>query len=290
MVAIGTTNGRRGTEQSMNVHDTERLASLVAGGGLVAASLLQSGWRRWALALSGAGMVYRGWTGFCHLYSLLGVNTREEPNPLVAVKASEGYKVTKSITIHRPAEELFRFWRDVENLPQVMNHLVSVRRTGDNRSRWEAKAILGSTVAWDAEIYNERANELIAWRSLAGSDVDTAGSVHFRRRADGGTDLEISLKYNPPAGKAGATIAGILGEGLEEKLEEDLEQFKRAMESGDAFSQTPAGGVAAHRPAEEALHPPTATRQAGVAPAAGVGEIIQPPVITPAGGNAGETL
>ena len=113
-----------------------------------------------------------------------------------------------------------------------MRHLESVTEEG-NRSHWVAKAPLGTSVSWDAEIITERANELIGWRSLPGSTVDTAGSVHFQSAAGGrGTEVRVELKYDPPAGKVGATLAECLGEAPEQQIEEDLTTFKRMMEAG----------------------------------------------------------
>src|SRR4051812_22284164 len=79
-------------------------------------------------------------------------------------------QVKKSIIINRSPEELYRFWRDFENLPRFMNHLESVRVLDDKRSHWVAKAPAGTSVEWDAEIIEDRPGELIAWRSLAGSE------------------------------------------------------------------------------------------------------------------------
>src|SRR5204863_253780 len=79
----------------------------------------------------------------------------------------------------RPREELFRFWRHFQNLPQVMSHLESVSTTGPNLYHWVARGPMGLRVEWDAEVHTDRINELISWRSVAGSEVDTAGSVHF---------------------------------------------------------------------------------------------------------------
>jgi uncharacterized membrane protein len=139
------------------------------------------------------------------------------------------------MVVERPAADLYRFWRRLENLPQVMRHLKSVRSIDGQHSRWVAEGALGKDLEWDGEIINERQDEMIAWRSLPNGDIDTAGSVHFRPLAGGrGTEVVVSIKYNPPAGKMGAQIASLLGEGLEEKLETDLATFKQVMETGMA--------------------------------------------------------
>ncbi|WP_406696340.1 SRPBCC family protein [Singulisphaera sp. Ch08] len=103
--------------------------------------------------------------------------------------------VTGSITINRPAEELYRFWRNFENLPRIMTHLESVQVTGDRRSHWKAKAPVGSTVEWDAEITEDRPNELIAWRSLEGADVENSGAVRFVPAPGGrGTEVHVEMR------------------------------------------------------------------------------------------------
>jgi uncharacterized membrane protein len=165
------------------------------------------------------------------MYQSLGVNTAEH-NPATAVPAQQGFKVERTITVNRSPEELYKFWRRLENLPQVMQHLKYVETTDHEHSHWKAEGAFGSDVEWDAEILNERENEMIAWRSLPGGDVDTAGSIHFRPIGNKGTEVTLSMKYNPPAGKVGAHIASLFGEGLEEKLDEDLCRFKEVMETG----------------------------------------------------------
>ena len=221
----------------MNVGQTERWASALAGGALAIYGLTRRTWGGVVLALVGGTLIYRGSTGHCHMYDMLGVNTAGTgtDNPLVSVPAGKGIKVEKSVEINRPPEELYRFWRNFENLPRFMNHLESVRVTGEGRSHWVAKAPAGKTVEWDAEINNEKENELIAWRSLEGADVDNAGSVRFEPSADGrSTTVRVTLKYDPPAGRLGSLIAKLFGEEPSQQIEEDLERFKQVMETGQA--------------------------------------------------------
>ena len=82
--------------------------------------------------------------------------------------------------INRPVEQLYHFWRNLENIPQFMHHLESVERITDTLSRWRAKGPAGTVVEWNAEIINEVRNKLIGWRSIEGSDVISAGSVRFQ--------------------------------------------------------------------------------------------------------------
>ncbi|MGN6552415.1 MAG: SRPBCC family protein [Verrucomicrobiota bacterium] len=152
--------------------------------------------------------------------------------------------VTRTITVDRSPEELFRFWRNFENLPRFMTHLKSVEIKTDQRSHWVVKGPAGKNVEWDAEIVNERPNQLIAWRSCEGADVDHGGSVRFEPATGGrGTVIKVELRYSPPAGTMGATIAKLLGESPQKQIAVELGRFKQLMETGE-IAQTegqPAG-------------------------------------------------
>ena len=222
----------------VNVGQTERWASAIGGGALALYGLTRGSLGGIALALVGAALVQRGATGHCNLYDAMGYSSAEggglRNSENVSVPAGRGIKVEKSVTINRPPGELYRFWRNFENLPRFMNHLESVRVTGEGRSHWVAKAPAGSTVEWDAEIYNEKEGEMIAWRTLEGADVASAGSVHFEEAPGGrGTLMRVVLKYDPPAGKLGAIIARLFGENPEQQIAEDLGRFKQLMETGE---------------------------------------------------------
>ena len=224
-----------GGSQDVNVGQIERWASAVGGGALALYGLTRGSLAGVGLALAGAGLIFRGTTGHCYAYDAIGVNTAAEgENPNVSVRGGSGVKVEKSLTINREPAELFRYWRNFENLPRIMNHLESVTVTGDGRSHWVAKGPAGTSVEWDAEVYNEKENELIAWRSLEGSQVDNAGSVHFSPAPGGrGTVVKVVLKYNPPAGLVGAALAKLFGESPEQQVDEDLRRFKSLMEAGE---------------------------------------------------------
>jgi uncharacterized membrane protein len=115
-----------------------------------------------------------------------------------------------------------------------MKHLVSVDVLSETRSHWVARGPAGRRLEWDAEIHNDVENGLIAWRSLRGSDVDSAGSVHFKDAPGGrGTEVVVHLQYNPPAGMVGATVAKLLGHDAETEIESDLYRLKQFLECGE---------------------------------------------------------
>ena len=220
--------------QSRNVTDPERIASAVGGGALVAYGVQKKSWSGVALAALGGTLLFRGATGHCPVYQSLGINTRRRAKGRGASVPYElGVRVDASVTINRPADELYRFWRNLENLPRFMRHLESLKEIDNKHSHWVAKAPAGRSVQWKAEIINEAENERISWRSLPGSDVDNAGSVQFKRDAGGqGTVVQVALQYNPPGGVVGAMFAKLFGEEPSQQITEDLERFRILMETG----------------------------------------------------------
>src|SRR5438132_3416875 len=217
----------------VNVGDYERLASAIAGGALALYGISRRTLGGTALAAIGGCLVFRGVTGRCPLYAALGIDTGKH-SPRASVYAGHGVRVDKTITINRRPEGLYHFWRRLRNLPQIMRHLKAVEEISTKRSHWVANGPLGRKVEWDAEIINEDEDRLIAWRSLEGSEVATAGSVHFERAPGGrGTVVRVELKYEPPAGKVGALIAKLFGEDPARQIQEDLRRFKQLMETGE---------------------------------------------------------
>jgi len=142
--------------------------------------------------------------------------------------------VTKSVTIHRTPEAVYRFWRDFSNLPQFMLHVRSIVTSGDRRSHWVVAAPAGQTVEWDAEIVEDRPAQQIAWRSLEGSDIQHDGVVRFEKApADRGTEVHVEFRYDAPAGRAGAAIATLFGEEPTQQVRDDLRRLKQVMETGE---------------------------------------------------------
>ena len=145
-----------------------------------------------------------------------------------------GIHVEESVIVNRPVAEVYRFWRDFENLPRIMRHLESVAVREEGISHWVAEGPASVNVEWDARIINEIDNKLIGWQSLEGSMISTAGSVTFSE-TEYGTDVCVRLQYNPPAGKLGAAVASLFGEEPNVQINEDLHRFKQLMETGAAL-------------------------------------------------------
>jgi uncharacterized membrane protein len=199
----------------------------------------------------GGDLIYRGASGYSPLYHLLGRQPfRPAPGRSASIPYRQGIRVDRAITIGRPRDELYRFWRNLENLPRFMKHLRSVMQVNETVSHWIAEGPGGKVVEWDAEIINEQPNELIGWRSLPGSEVDTAGSVHFKDAPGGrGTEVIVELQYHPPGGRVSAALAKLMGPDPADEVMDDLHRLKQILETGEIATTEgqPSGREAAHR-------------------------------------------
>ncbi|CAN5592079.1 SRPBCC family protein [soil metagenome] len=214
-----------------NVSSPERWASLAGGIALIGCGINHRGATGLLSLLGGTFLVFRGATGHCPVSQALGFSTSDATAKNSVIAAGHGTRVDASITVMKPADEVYRFWRDFENLPRFMTHLVDVDTSTDGLSRWVAKGPFGLRVRWEAEMISDERNKLISWKSLGGSDVDTTGSVCFLELPDGrGTEVKVELKYDPPCGKVGTAVAKLFGEDPQRQVAEDLERFKNVME------------------------------------------------------------
>ncbi|MBD2616431.1 MAG: SRPBCC family protein [Nostoc sp. ZfuVER08] len=155
--------------------------------------------------------------------------------------ANEQIKVEKTLTINKPAEELYRFWRNFENLPRFIKHLKEVKVYDDGKIRWIVEGLLDRTLEWDAVIVEDKENEVIAWASVQSAEFQNSGVVQFKPApGNRGTEVKVVRKYNLPGGvignalaKPAAGIAKLFGEDPKHNLTEDLRHFKMLMEAGE---------------------------------------------------------
>ncbi len=224
-------NPAHGSEPSSedSLGDTERWSSLIAGGAMVLMGLRQRSLRGVLMAVTGGGLAYHGLAGQKSLKDTIEEKVGQ------ATGAEQSIRVEKTVSIlNRSPEELYRFWRNFENLPTFMRHLKSVTVINHTRSHWVANAPLGKTVEWDADIISEQENHLIAWASAEGAEIEHSGFVRFQPAAPGrGTEVKVVMEYRPPAGVVGATIAKLFGEEPNQQIGDELSRFKMLMEAGE---------------------------------------------------------
>ena len=217
-----------------NVPEAERWISAIAGGTLLTYGLKSQGTAlRLVTSVAAAGLFHRAITGHCMLYSALDINRTEDRSGVVSVRHRHGNKIEKSVTIEKPAHELYQWWRNLENLQQILPNIKSVQVDG-NRSHWPIEGPGHMSFEWNAEIYVEQEDERIAWRSLESSEVRHAGSVSFQAASQGrGVEVKVIINYEPPGGALGSQIAKLIGDPPEAQLEEALTRFKQLLETGE---------------------------------------------------------
>ena len=225
-------------QQQQNVGENERAVSVAAGAIAAMTGLGRGGLPGLLITAVGGGLIYRGISGHCPVYQSLDVNTAEDTDGSGdATESSRNVRIATAFLINRSPEDLYGFWRNFENLPQIMTHLESVRVLDERRSHWIAKApnIGGKQFEWDAEIIAEEAGRSIAWQSLPGGDVETSGEIRFEPHGGGdrGTNVHVTINYIPPGGRIGHWMAKMLGENPTRVVREDLRNFKRLMETGE---------------------------------------------------------
>ena len=216
---------------SRNVGEPEQWLSVA--GGLAAGWYALRGGRRtgvprnikWGWLTVGGLLLARGVIGHCALYQALGLNSRSGSDE----KEQAGVHLRHSVTVQRPVEAVYEFWRQVENWPHVMPHMQSVMRSGRNRFHCSTKGPTGATVTWDAAITDDRPNEQISWRTLSTSGGTNRGTVRFRP-INGGTEVRMTLHYDPSGGPVGVMTSTVLGDDPAHRIVEQLETFKRLMD------------------------------------------------------------
>ena len=202
-----------------------RLFMSCLGGGVTAYGVARRDTRGAAMASGGAVLLARALTNM-DLRRLFGVGA-----------GRRAVDFHKTINIHAPVEEVYRFWEQLENFPRFMSHLEEVRSIGEDRTHWRARGPAGISVEWDAVVTRREPNRLLAWKSEPGAAVPNSGIVRFEPNASGGTQLDIMMSYNPPAGALGHLVAAIFGADPKRAMDDDLVRLKSLIED----RQTTAG-------------------------------------------------
>ncbi len=229
-----------GKSNIMNVSQNERIFSSALGGWFLSSglhSLLRHPIDGFIKTTIGGILLYRGLSGNCPLYSAMGKSKNASHTPAINIRTS--------MVVNKPKDEVYAFWRKLENLPLFMKHLASVTEIDQKHSHWEAvmPGNIGK-IKWNAEIVKEEPGYLIGWQSIANSMINNAGKVTFNDASDGrGTEIEAVISYHPPAGDIGAGLAKVLNPVFEKIIKQDIMNFKEYIETKNSPSGTTGGSV-----------------------------------------------
>lgn len=149
-------------------------------------------------------------------------------------EAQQDVPVHATLVINSTPDEVYAFWRKLENLPRFMSHVESVSELTQQRSEWSARLPGGMQLRWQSEIVEDQPGRLISWRTVAGSEINHVGSVRFEAAPNGqGTQVHVEIYYGMPGGPAAAKAAGLLSMAPESMVTEELRRLKQLIETGE---------------------------------------------------------
>ncbi len=177
---------------------------------------------------AGGALLARAISGYCPVYDVAGKRLKFE---------GSNVNIRTSLIIGRPVEQVYNFWRRLENLPRFMNHLKSVEEIDNITSEWTAKGPAGiGTITWKAQILMDEPSKVLSWHSMPGSTIDNAGKVSFRKLDESTTEIEVVISYHAPLGFAGEAAAKLLNPVFEKIVKSDIESLKSYLEEGRGLS------------------------------------------------------
>lgn len=234
----------------INIGRGERILSAVAGVALTACGALlardtrrnpkEENWYKLAVLPVGMYLVKRALTGYCAFYSVIGRNTAEQAD-------LEPLELSARVKVDAPRKKVYKLWKNLAHLPSVFPHIEKVEITDDKHSSWTAGINNFMKLRWEAEITENIPDERISWRSLEGSDIGNAGDVIFTDAEGGGTDVEVTIHYIPPAGRLGKNVATFFSPAFRKRLDKELDAF-----ADSKAASGPSRRVAPKEPVNEA--------------------------------------
>jgi uncharacterized membrane protein len=222
-------------EEPEGMDDLQRWVSGLSGAALTWYGLSRSDLARWPLALFGAGLIYQGIAGDNLLDRLPGAQEIPVVRQMTSAPAPAQLRIRKSLTIAQPAERLYAYWRQLENLPTFMKHVKSIQDLGNGLSHWVVNVLKDQEFEWDARIIKDRPNEMIAWETLPDAPLQNRGYVKFIPIARG-TEVSVSFEYDPPGGALGEMVGRAAMFIAEQQVKEEIRNFKHLMEAGEVIT------------------------------------------------------
>lgn len=208
-----------------NLNNPERIVSIALGGFLFYSGfkgLLKNPITGISKLIAGTTLLARGASGYCPIYDQIGADSSKP----------EVINIKQQLTVNKPCDEVFQFWRKLENLPLFMRHIESVKEIDSIHSKWKVKLAKNMPpISWDAEIVKEIPNHFIGWHSVIGSAIEHGGKVEFNELIGGGTEIQVVFSYHSPIGGLGTGLAKLFTPSLEKLIREDILYFKHFIET-----------------------------------------------------------
>jgi uncharacterized membrane protein len=205
----------------INIGHRERTISAIAGS-LLLGLLMRKRKKESLVALAGGYLLYRGISGHCPISAL------KDRRPALT---GRNINVRTHVVVNRPREEVYAFWRKLENLNLFMEHVHNIRELDDTRSAWTVSVPGGiHNIQWEAEIVKEEEGRELSWQSTYGAPIENTGKINFSDTPGNGTRIDAMISYRAPFGAVGEGFSRLLTPLFRNKIEEDIRSFKYYME------------------------------------------------------------
>lgn len=187
-----------------------------------------------AAALTGGWLLSRAVGGRDRVEQALGSESSSGSRSDDETGTAGPTEVRRSVTVGRPADELYEAWRDPDTFSRVVSHVAEVTELDEDRLRWTVSAPRGREVSWETRVVETVPGEFVRWETPADATVPNEGSVRFRPApGDRGTTVTLSLKFDPPGGALGAAALERLDIVPEALAGTVLDRFKSLVETGE---------------------------------------------------------
>jgi uncharacterized membrane protein len=217
-----TPNHLSSNQEPVNVGRTERTISAIAGS-LLLYYVSKKNKGAAFMALASGYLLYRAVSGHCTVYSAVGrIRNTDHPSNI---------NIRTSVTVNRPRDEVYAFWRKLENLPLFMKHLENVDQIDETTSAWKIRIPGGlGELRWEASIVNEEEGSVLSWQSAPGAVIKNAGKINFSDTPGKGTRIDALISYRAPFGRMGEKCSRLLTPVFSALVEKDILSFKEYME------------------------------------------------------------
>jgi uncharacterized membrane protein len=150
---------------------------------------------------------------------------------MISLPARHASTIEGSVTIHCAVEEVFRFYRDFQNLPRFVGDVMAIEQISPTASRWTIQGPLGIRAHWTIKVTEERPNELIRYETVASPGLRTYWEIHFAAGSQAG-ETEVREVMKAPLGTLGRAALALIGKFPAEEVSANLYRLKELMETG----------------------------------------------------------
>ncbi len=208
---------------SINIGDKERMLSALAGS-LLLYAVAKKHTVNSLLLLGGGYLLYRAVSGHCPLYSAFPGHRRADE--------ATDIKVRTHLVVNKPRDEVYAFWRRLENLPLFMRHLDNIDELDPKTSAWKLKIPGGAgEIRWEAKIVKEEEGTELSWHSVPGAAIENTGKINFSDTPGRGTRIDAMIVYRTPPGIIGEKIAQLMTPAFRNRVEQDIHNFRGYLEN-----------------------------------------------------------